>query len=452
MKQKILSAILVSAIILSMTGCGGAQPAEILDSKPSQESEVTTQTTSATTTEKQEQTESETTITITVETTTTELVEEETPKEIKSIKKYQSFRNGTLLFEIDNTGYVYDILENKMYDYDSKELATVQCACGKLVMTYNNGKYIITNLETMETYDAEPLYYESPYSYSSYYSLEAYNPVYSVKEDFDGNVYSFGILNSNGEWVLPMSSDYPVCDWLKSSDPYVYVMTPSLVSLAGGCYNYKTDEIIKFDNQGICYIMGNHVLLRDYGYPDVDYFVYNIYNIETSETTKLDGEYYNTYQRADCIILEYVDEDKYTIIDSEGNVLDYDLSEYNVRKILDATKDCIVFSAENADRDIYTLILDKNGKRIVDPIKGDRSAEYMHIYGDYVIYAQGYGEGFVADCKTGKMKTYFDDNFRLEEFDSTSGKLLMKSDDNYYLADPSDPETLINPFEIAEVQ
>lgn len=50
------------------------------------------------------------------------------------------------------------------------------------------------------------------------------------------------------------------------------------------------------------------------------------------------------------------------------------------------------------------------------------------------------------------MKTYSDDSLRLESFDPTSGKLIMKSDGNYYLADITDPETLINPFEIVEVQ
>lgn len=39
-----------------------------------------------------------------------------------------------------------------------------------------------------------------------------------------------------------------------------------------------------------------------------------------------------------------------------------------------------------------------------------------------------------------------------ESFDPTSGKLLVVSDGNYYLADITDPETLINPFEIAEIQ
>ena len=97
----------------------------------------------------------------------------------------------------------------------------------------------------------------------------------------------------------------------------------------------------------------------------------------------------------------------------------------------------------------YTIILDKNGNRVVDPIKGTSRSNYddMCLYGDYVI--DTYSD-YIVNCKTGEMKTYSDSSLRVEEFDSTGGKLLMESDGNYYLADPSDPETLINPFEIAQ--
>lgn len=37
----------------------------------------------------------------------------------------------------------------------------------------------------------------------------------------------------------------------------------------------------------------------------------------------------------------------------------------------------------------------------------------------------------------------------IEAFDKDSGMLLMKSDGAYYLAAPSDPDTLLNHFELA---
>lgn len=441
MKQKILSAILVSAVILSMTGCGGAQPTEIPNN--SQESEVTASTTSATT-EKQEQT------TTAATTTTTEPVKEEPPREIKNITKYNSFENGTLFFEIGNTGYVYDVLENKMYDYDSTELKNLDYACGKLVTDCKT----TTNLETMKAYDVK--LFESYDGFGGGPRLDTYNPVYSVKEDFDGNVYSFGILGSNGEWILPMSTEYSVCDLLKSNK-YLYanMATSSFVVFSVGYdhyfYNYKTDEMVELDNPGYWSFADNYVILYDYDY---DYKYNRIYNTNTKETIELGGEYNHLTGRANCVCLtNRGDCDNSVILDDKGNVLDYDLSEYIVNNygILDATEDYIVFSAKNTDGDTYVIILDNNGNRIVDPIRETSRTNFddICIYGNYVI--DTYSE-YIVNCKTGEMKTYSDENLSLEGFDSTSGKLIMKSDGNYYLADPSDPETLINPFEIAEIQ
>ena len=114
MKQKILSAILVSAVILSMTGCSGTKPTEIPDSKPSQESEVTSSTTSATT-EKQEQTESEAPTTTTTAQTTTAPEEVSEPVEALKVNNSFSIKNSTWCFIADNgEEYYYDIANNKL--------------------------------------------------------------------------------------------------------------------------------------------------------------------------------------------------------------------------------------------------------------------------------------------------------------------------------------------------
>ena len=433
--KKIVSMALIAALIVSAAGCGEKAPA--VTTTVTTEAAATTAAAAATTA-KEEAVEETTT---TAAETTTEATTEAPPREIKNITKYKSFGNGTLFFEIGNTGYVYDILENKMYDYDSKELKNIDYACGKLVADDKK----IANLETMETYDAELLYYEPSW-------FSTYNPVYSVKEDFDGNVYSFGILGSNGEWVLPMSTEYAVCDLLKSNK-YLYANSATAsfvvfsVDYVHYFYNYKTDEIIELDNAGYWGFVDNYVILYDY---DGQYKYNRIYNTNTKETTELGGEY-EYYKECDNCIWLYNQKDVRDgiILDSKGNVLDYDLSEYNVYKIIDATEDYIVFAAKNTDGDEYTIILDKNGNRVVDPIKTkySPSSDDMRIYGDYVINTDS---RYIVNCKTGEMKTYSDYSLKLEGFDSTGGKLLMKSDDNFYLADPSDPETLINPFEIAQ--
>ena len=437
--KKIVSMALIAALIVSAAGCGEKAPAET-----TAKTETTTAATETVkeTTAKEEAVEETTT---TAAETTTEATTEAPPREIKNITKYKSFGNGTLFFEIGNTGYVYDILENKMYDYDSKELKNIDYACGKLVADDKK----IANLETMETYDAELLYYKPSW-------FSTYNPVYSVKEDFDGNVYSFGILGSNGEWVLPMSTEYAVCDLLKSNK-YLYAnqATASFVVFSFGdvhyFYNYKTYEIIELDNAGYWGFVDNYVILYDY---DGQYKYNRIYNTNTKETTELGGEY-NYYKECDNCIWLCNQKDvrdginNGIILDSKGNVLDYDLSEYNGYKIIDATEDYIVFAAKNTDGDEYTIILDKNGNRVVDPIKTkySPSSDDMRIYGDYVINTNS---RYIVNCKTGEMKTYSDDNLSIEAFDKDSGMLLMKSDGAYYLADPADPDTLLNPFELVQ--
>ena len=452
MKKKSMSIALMAALIISAAGCGEKAPAVTTTAKTEAAAATTA---AATATTAKEDTAEETTTTAAE--TTTEATTEAPPREIKNITKYNSFKNGTLFFEISNTGYVYDVLENKMYDYDTKELKSVQYACGKLVMTNYNGENKITNLETMETYDAE--LFESYAGFGGGPRLDTYNPVYSVKEDFDGNVYSFGVLDSNGEWVLPMSTEYAVCDLLKSNK-YLYANTATssfvVLSVERGksyFYNYKTDEIIELDNAGYWSFADNYVIviLNDYDYEDK----YNrVYNTNTKETTELGGDYNVLTGCGNCIWLRNRGDynkgiNNGIILDSKGNVLDYDLSEYNEVKIIDATEDYIVFAAKNTDGDEYTIILDKNGNRVVDPIKGTSRSNYddMCLYGDYVI--DTYSD-YIVNCKTGEMKTYSDDSLKLEGFDSTGGKLLMESDGNYYLADLSDPETLINPFEIAQ--
>ena len=361
MKKKSMSIALMAALIISAAGCGEKAPAVTTTAKT--EAAATTAAAAATTAK--EDTAEETTTTAAE--TTTEATTEAPPREIKNITKYNSFKNGTLFFEISNTGYVYDVLENKMYDYDANELKSVQYACGKLVMTNYNGENKITNLETMETYDAE--LFESYAGFGGGPRLDTYNPVYSVKEDFDGNVYSFGILGSNGEWVLPMSTEYAVCDLLKSNK-YLYAntATSSFATLGVGkydryFYNYKTNEMIELDNPQWWAFIDNYVLLSNYN--SIGSYSYSVYNTKTKETTKLDGEYLTFERREHCIVLQDLDKNL-TILGSNGNILNYDLSDYNIKsneRILDATDDYIAFVAENTDGDTYTGLKNQLCKR-----------------------------------------------------------------------------------------
>ena len=96
MKKRILSAILMSAVILTTTACGGNTATEQPNSQ--QESEATSAITSTITTENQKQSEA----TPTTSAATTESTTEAPPKEVEKIKDYKLFQHGCLVFDINN--------------------------------------------------------------------------------------------------------------------------------------------------------------------------------------------------------------------------------------------------------------------------------------------------------------------------------------------------------------
>jgi len=160
-----------------------------------------------------------------------------------------------------------------------------------------------------------------------------------------------------------------------------------------------------------------------------------VYNTQTGETKILDGigsedSYFDIYNANEIFTIHNRDHAnniyQMAIIDSNCNALDFDLSEYSVQTIWDATEDYILFTAVNPNGNYYTLI--------------------TYFKGDYAILSPKH----IINCKTGEVKTYADDKISIEAFDKDSGMLLMKSDGAYYLADPSDPNTLLNPFELAQ--
>ena len=113
--------------------------------------------------------------------------------------------------------------------------------------------------------------------------------------------------------------------------------------------------------------------------------------------------------------------------------------DYFARKVFDATEEYVIFIADGADGDRYVMILDKDGNRVVEPFESG-STQNAYIIGDYAVV-----EDKIINCKTGEIKTV-----DYEEISGYTGKMLVQSDGAYYLADISNPETLINPFEIAE--
>lgn len=459
MKKRILSVIIMSALVLSLTACGTSTDAP----EATEGTEVTT-----TAAAEEEKTEAVTEAPAETEETTTEA-----PKEVPKITKYNEFSNSCLAFDVDGKGYVYNLADNKMYEIDTKKYKTEYIiAKGKIAISND----ILFNLETGEVIadkkeNGIEIIGKSYNTNSTGLGLHDTNyiPVMKIEESFNGNATCFGIVDTNGEWVLPLSSEYEICNslWIKNNSKNdFYCSTGSLMNLCmdfdTSIYDFKNDKIIPLsdlvidlnynDYRSVAYsVSGDNIWLREDGYDYSNNFLYFTnpakYDPITGELTKLyDGGIFN--------YLSYVDTESGAclFLDDDYNVLDYDLSKYfennpkEIYGIQDYNEHIIIANVLNPQKDLYTIILSTDGSMVIEPIKGAGG----RITGDYAVLTDGVGSSYIINYKTGETKKYTDDVLKIVDCDSETGKLLVLSDGAYYIADVSDPETLINPFEIAE--
>lgn len=443
MKKKLLSMLLLSALVLSMAACGNSNEKnydeddkEIVEDEGEKEE-----------TKKPEKTEEveEAGETTTAPETTEETTTEAPPKELPKIKECSTLvMMGCITFEADGKSYALNLVDRKLYEYDRKE-HRVSAAAHNIALISGDKIY---NFATGEEYEGECL------SNSSY--LSHFNPVHKVEESFDGNVNYFGVIDWNGDWVLPLSSEYEICKYdIKESTFYCSDSMFWDYYTTGLAFEFMSNRTFSPKDYGynsIAGIGGENALLFKYG--EGKYFTgLARYNTKSGEITViLENAEYNEYpfdmQSWYAHGMAYVNKDGggAILLDNDFNVVNFDLSEYKIRQIYDLTEDYAVFASESSDGIVYTVILDKNGKRIIEPMKGKSQAS---IIGDYVIIC-GKKTDYVINCKTGETKTYEDNKvYDIVSYDIESGLMLVKADDAYYLADPSDPDTLINPFEYA---
>ena len=425
MKKRILSAIIMSALVLSMTACGTST--DTPDTANS--ADVTTAATeeAETTAAEEEKTEATTTTPEETEATTTTT---EAPKEILKIKDSPGVYYDSMSFKVDGKNYVYNAVDNKMYECDVNKISF---ACGKMVV---DNSYELHNLETKESYDLEANIDENSYKYTQYI------PVCKTEENFDGDVNYFGIIDKNGEWVLPLSSEYAICkseyfDHAGSATASLVGMGPERV------YDYKNDKMTDFVE---LYVSGQTNYLQACAISDDKVLCYDstasncvFYNPSTGEKTPVRGYYERTYPNKTFYFYEYNNDGYFAILDKNFEVL-YEITGYNNSSVWDATENYVVLCAKGADSGYYMIILDKDGNRIVDPISGKAADAF--ITGDYAVVDKQ-----IVNCKTGEIKTcpYYVYDVMFE-----AGMIVVKNEGEYLLVDPADPDTLINPFEIAE--
>lgn len=391
MKRKFLSAILTSAIILSLTGCKNSQQEQTTAAKEISELDETL-----------------------------------------NISNTNGIYNGTWYFEANNgEEYFYDIVNNKLINRDDEwEL-------------YNNEHWLIGDLlcnndYILDTKTGEIILSETANA-DGYRLRSDNNSGLILVSKLSDNSFSLGVMNSKLEWVYPLtelSIDGRTANELNETI-HLLVGNYAIIYWTNYAYSFKENKIIEIPYTS-AYIGstsdGSKHLYRN---NDGTY----VFDGSTGNVTEI-GDNQDCYVAGDGIVL--VNKDDLTVLNLNDYEEMFDLSEYNTYKycVYSATEDYIAFDEKGNDGNRYTSIVKKDGSRVIDPIESEIK-DYMCLYGDYAVST---GSGYIVNCKTGEIKN----DLSIEQFDSVSGKLVIESDGCYYLADPSAPEILINPFEIAE--
>lgn len=412
MKKRIISTMLMASMLLSMTACGASTETPDTDDSGAE----------VTTTAAAEDTEAGGDVT--EETTTAET---EAPKEVKKITEWPKFlfKDG-MVFEVDDITYIYNIADNKMYDCG--EDTGVYSVCGKIACLDRK----LHNLETGETYDVE--LYNHDY-------VDEYNPVYKIEKNFDGDTFYFGVIDKNGEWVVPLSSEYEICKREYAQDFNVrggYMVYGDLI------YDWKTDKMTELYYDRLDGLSEGILIIE--GYPDnYDYYKYDPATGERTllyEGDDFDSDNFRWRTQSNGTWISD-GKDEYTIVfdNSLNKICEFD---YYANCVYAANEDYVVFDSPNGN-DIYTIILDKDGNRVVEPFISTYGGSFVMI-GDYVMNGSR-----IINCKTGEIKEWADDYaYEIFNFFPEAGKILVTFDGAYYIVDVSDLDTLINPFEIAQ--
>ena len=475
MKKRIISALLTSALILSLTACGADT-----------ETPDTTEGAEATTTAAVEEDTAEATTTTAPETEETTTTTEAPPVEAAKITTFSGLKNGYMAFSADNDkSYLYNIKDKTFTEIDS-EYCTFQYGDGGLyayatcitdsvamivtnpyenqcigaVIDLSNGEIILEMNEDSDVY------------YAGQYNNITGDMLFIQKEEsFEGNTIKFAVMNSKGEWLNDFSDSevfYVGKDYwhgrpfdgnllMYKEDGnggfsyYIYSLenkTHTPVNLPSGYWTFYS------------YGLGDKLLLEPYSNNVPDYYYYDFWYLldGQGEITPLE---YNVLGLSDYGIL--TKEKK--ILDTETLEVIYDFSEYGERDYwfledyrgnvaIASPEERYAVELENPNGDRYIGIFDKSGNELVKPFKVEFSFWDSFFSGDYFVAYESFEGNAIANCATGEVKTYENTKdelgYYIKAFDEESGLMVVESDGYYYLVDPADPETLINPFEITE--
>ncbi len=215
--------------------------------------------------------------------------------------------------------------------------------------------------------------------------------VYKVEESFSGDTYSFGVLDAEGNYVVPLSEDHPIAALMAEKN---YVLNSSSSETKLEIYYY-----------------GNNVFRLDGGaYPD-DYSGY--YNIFTNEITP-DYVHYGHEGWHDNVLVKYDTQGNTTVVAEGENFKEieygvwlfekdgkYTLMDFNTNETisygdyyLQSDKwhrdemyyhnGYLLIPIRNSQNTEYLCLFDKSGEPAFEPIRG------------YGSYSELTDEGFIT--------------------------------------------------------
>lgn len=455
MKKRILCVSLIAALIVSAAGCGEKAPAET--TAKTETTTAATETVNETTAKEAADAAGENSAEETAETTaeaevtTTTAPEEASEYAGLSMSNPISFDNGSLYFEASNdTKYLYQVAENKIYeindDWTQRNSKLFKTGDMIWVWHWEAGQMIrecVVNAATNE------VMYKYTNEYKDVLIIHHINPetgrmlATKVETGFSGNTISIGVMNNKGEWEYPLT-EFSI-DGVKTDElsRYTYTLMGDYALLSGRSMSYiysfkdnKLSEIEGFDYDNI----------RNYWKNDFDKVITKYGDVRIIDSTGESKQIYSSsadgYFIGDAIVI--AENNKYTVLSADDyKDRGFDLSEYNVMGIHDVEENVIAFYVKNPDGDAYTIIMNKDGSFVTEPFKYGKDPYDVDLCGDYAIIRS---TKTLLNCKTGESKTI--GNVGL--VDDKTEMITVEADGEWYFIDLSDPDKLLNPFELVQ--
>lgn len=339
---------------------------------------------------------------------------------------------------------------------------------------YDNSETFVFNMQIKDMSTGEVIYaFPENMAVAAPDNIMPVLVVFEVNESFEGNTYAMGLMSYEGEWILPLKSDWP---WLtderclRGSVGYLgnggyafgsgyaastayYVLdieTQAVSSLAvpAADLRYETEYIDSYNlayyEDGCLYYFGDSKGVFSY-------------NIETGEKKQLiDSSNFKVTHMSQNGVYWFRTDNTIYVCNKDKHVATYNMSEYADASIVKADEKAILFTMNNADGTQYLCLMRPDGTMVFEPVKTENLGGYKYLnqdkmaYFDYSTYTL-----YVCDIESGEVTSNtLPESSSMQYYccDEENAYIIVCVYDSlkgwlYYIVDADDAETLINPFE-----